>query len=180
MALEPGKIDVAGRITLVTILAVFGAFLTHKTVMPYLEAKKELNALEDAVSILSDAEGSVTHLNTEIQFVIDEIAKSEALIPTELNLDTFLDQIDGLARKSGARIEELTPHVVREHRLCRELPLEVQISGSFPSLYSFLIELEYGDRLARVEQFEIKKNPGDGSCRAEMQVALYFSKSEQQ
>ena len=180
MRMEPGKIDTAGRIVLIIILAAFGALMTHKTIVPYFSVQKELIAFEDAVSILSDAEGSVNHLNSEIQYVLSEIAKSEALIPADLNLDVFLDQLDGLARRSGAQIEELTPRAVREHRLCRELPLEVQVSGPFNAIYNFLIDLEYGDRLARVEQFEVKNQAADGSCRAEMQIALYFLKGEQQ
>ncbi len=179
MTLGPAKIDRIGRITLVVIIAVFGALITDQTIRPYFAAQKELKAFEQAVTILSGAEGSVNQLNREIQIVVAEIAKSEALIPAKLNLDVFLDQLDGLARRSGASIEELTPREVREHRLCRELPLEVSISGPFAAIYDFLIELEYGDRLARIEQFRMGSDQVNGICNAEMRVALYFAKEEQ-
>lgn len=180
MTIEPGKLDIAGRILIVLILAGFGVLATHKTILPYLSAQKELKAFEEAVVILSDAEGSVNHLNDEIRYVRGEIEKSEALIPADLNLDVFLDQLDHLARESGARIEELTPRPVREHRLCRELPLEVAVSGPFHAIYAFLIDLEYGDRLARIEQIEVESDGPGGTCSADMKVALYFSQGKEQ
>jgi len=64
---------------------------------------------------------------------------------------------------------------VDNHRLCRELPLDVLISGSFPEIYNFVVRLENGNRLARIEKLTVQRKEAQNVCEARMQLALFFA-----
>ena len=178
MRIDARRVDLLGGLVTAGLIAVFALLLSTRAVKPYLTARGELGSFEEAVQILTDAEGSVDRLDEEIRRVGAEIEASEALLPRDLNLDSFLEQLGDLAASTGTRIEKLTPYREEEYRLYRALPLEVFISGSFLSVYEFLDRVENGERLSRIEELKIQGDRSGGPCRAEMRLALYYAREE--
>jgi Tfp pilus assembly protein PilO len=160
---------------MVIVLAAFVWFLGFNTIRPFLTARKDLQAFRRGVQILSDAEGSVVRLDAEIQRITEEIAATEAILPQDLNLDAFLQHLGDLGHGTGIRVERLIPHDFVEHRLFRELVVEVYVTGPFLAVYDFLTKLEREGQLSRVEQLMVNQRETDGHCGAEIRLALYFS-----
>ena len=178
MRKDPKQVDLVGGLLAAAMIAGLAFLLSVRAVKPYLTARSELGSFEEAVQILSDAEGSVDRLDAEIHRVSAQIAASEALLPQDLNLDSFLEQLGDLAASTGTRIEKLTHFGVEEYRLYRSLPLEVSISGSFLSIYEFLDRVENGKRLSRIEELKVRGRGNGGECEAEMRLALFFAREE--
>jgi len=126
--MDAKQVDLAGGLLAAAMIAGLAFLLSVRAVKPYVTARSELGSFEEAVQILSDAEGSVDRLDAEIRRVAAQIAASEALLPQSLNLDSFLEQLGDLAASTGTRIEKLTPFQVEQYRLYRSLPLEVSVS----------------------------------------------------
>jgi len=175
---DPRSVDAAGRLTIVFLIAVFVALVFHQAIRPLLAARRDMNAFREAVQILTNAEGSVDRLDEEIQTVAEEIAASKALLPRSVNLDGFLEYLGDVAATTETHIEKLRPREVEDHRLYRELPLDVDVSGAFLKIYAFLEEIEEGDRLSRVERLKLTRNKTGRECKAEMRLALFFAKED--
>lgn len=174
---DPERIDTIGRLTVTVLVASFAILVFHQAIRPLMAARRDLNGFRDAVEILADAEGSVDRLDREIQTVSAQIAESRALLPKTVNLDGFLEYLGELTEMTDTRIGKLAPKEAIEHRLYMELPLEVQVSGSFLAVYDLLVELEHGTRLCRVDRLLVDSD-GDGGCRAELKISLFFARGD--
>jgi len=173
---DPRRVDLYGRITVIVMALAFTGLIFQQAVRPLLSARENMADFRNAVQILTDAEGSVERLDNEIRFVAEEIEQSKMLLPKTVNLDAFLEYIGDLAVITETRIEKLTPRDAEDRELYRELPLDVRIAGPFPAIYDFLVRLEGGDRLCRVEQMKIDTRDEGKSCQAEMVLGLFFAR----
>jgi Tfp pilus assembly protein PilO len=173
--IDPPRVDRVGRIAAATLVVGFSALVTFQAIRPLVGARRDLGAFREAIVILSDAEVSVDRLDSEIQLATEDLRRSQSLLPAELNLDSFLEQVGEIAKDTGTRIETLTPVGSAEHHLFREMMLEVRVRGSFPEIREFLDQLEHGTQLSRVEQLQVAKSKGDEDCSASLRVALYFA-----
>jgi len=176
--LSPEKVDTCSRLAFVALVAAFTGLVYFQTVKPLMAARRDLDAFHEAVQILSDAEGSVDRLQFEIRTVAAEIAETEALLPRDLDIDAFLEQLGDIAERAAVRVDQFTPHRARPYRMYRALPLEVHLSGSFPAVNEFLVELDRGSRLTQVERLDLKWSPGLKQCEANMRLALFFARGE--
>jgi Tfp pilus assembly protein PilO len=172
---DRSKIDVAGHLALVVIVAAFGMVTSRYVLQPYLASQKNIDNFREAVRILSEADGSLEGLDEEIARVRSEISASEAMLPAEINLDTFLEEIGDLATSRGIRVEHLAPSQIRQHKLFRELVIQVHVKGSFNSIMEFMDKLESGGRLSRISNLAITANRDSPGCSAKLSLALYFA-----
>ncbi|MFH1843026.1 MAG: type 4a pilus biogenesis protein PilO [bacterium] len=175
---DPQKIDKLGRMAVLVLIVGFVGLAYHQTIQPLLAARKNLGAFTEAIQILSDAEGSVERLQWEVQVVSRQISQSEALLPKDIDLDAFLEQLGDLATTTQVRVERFQPFPPVPQRLYRELPLEVNLSGSFMSIYNFLFQLELGSRLCRIEKLGIVWNDSQQQCDATVRLTLYYAREE--
>ena len=175
--IEPGRVDRFGRIAAAVLLVAFSALVAHQAIRPLVGTRRSLGAFQEAVTILADAEGSVDRLDEEIRVVADDIMRSRSMLPPDLNLDAFLEHVGEVAATTGTRIVTLTPHTEAEHRLFRELLLDVRVTGSYPAIHDFVGRLEQGPQLSRVEQLNVSvaRGPGDDGLAAHVRLALYFA-----
>jgi Tfp pilus assembly protein PilO len=175
---DPERIDIIGHLALILLVAIFGAVTSTQVIQPFMASQKHVKDFREAVSILSEADGSLDELDEEIYRVASAIATSESLLPAEINLDLFLDQVGDLAAHRGVRVEHLAPSQIRQHRLFRELIIEIHVKGPFYSITQFIETLEYGDRLARINNLVMVPVSDSGLCSARISLALYFAPQE--
>jgi Tfp pilus assembly protein PilO len=176
---NPKGVDKIGRIALIVLIVGFVWLAYQQTIQPLLAARKDLGAFKEAVQILSDAEGSVNRLNGEIDQASRQIAQNEPLLPREIDLDAFLEQLGDLAASTQVRVDRFSPHPLVAQRLYRELPLEVSLSGPFIGVYNFLYQLEKGSRLSRVDRLAIRFNEPQRQCKANMRLTLFYAGEEE-
>ena len=177
--IHPKRVEAAGRVAAFLILVGFAVLASHGALRPFLEAREEVDGFREAVRILSDAEGSVEKLDEEIRLVAAQIAETETLLPKNENMDAFLERLDQVAAETGVRIERFLPRETVSLKLCRALPVELHLAGSFPSIYDFLLRLEEGDRLSRVSYLKISRSEAGGPCQADVSLALYTALPEE-
>ncbi|MCK4304781.1 MAG: type 4a pilus biogenesis protein PilO [Candidatus Eisenbacteria sp.] len=173
--IDPKRVDTCGRLGAALLAVVFAALVSHKVVQPFLTSGRHVGAFREAVQVLSAGESDVDRLDAEIRAVAQEIAASEARLPTDPNLDVFLERLGEMGRKSRIRLERLTPGDVEEHLLYSELKIDVRVTGPFTAVYDFLLRLENADQLSRIEQLKIANSEPRGPCAADMRLALYFA-----
>ena len=172
---EPGGVDRVGRVVTAVLLVGFAALVAHQAIRPLVGVRRNLEAFREAIVILADAEGSVETLDLEIRAVTEDIRRSRSMLPPQLNLDAFLQHVGEVARTTDTHIVRLTPQAETEHRLFRELMLDVHVSGRYPAIRDFLARLEHGEQLSRVEQIRLTRDAGTQDCSANVRLALYFA-----
>jgi Tfp pilus assembly protein PilO len=172
---DPNRIDIIGHVALLLLVATFAVITSTHVVQPFLASQENISNFREAVGILSRGDGSLDRLDEEISRVGSAIAASEAMLPAEINLDAFLDQIGDLAARRGIRVEILTPSQIRQHRLFRELVIEIHVRGPFHSITEFMSKVEGGDRLSRINNLTMVPERDSGVCSARMSLALYFA-----
>jgi Tfp pilus assembly protein PilO len=173
---DPKKVERLGRVALGTLLAAFLTAAWLQGVRPLMAAQRNLSSFRKAVQILTEAQGSAERLDAQVRRLNEEVARTEALLPRALNLDEFLEQVDGLAKRSGVRLISLTPDGTAEQELYREMFLEAQIQGPYAAVYGFLVTLEQGSRLLSLTDLQMSREPERGSCVARLRIALYFAR----
>lgn len=172
---EPRTIDIVGHLALLLLVAAFGMATSRFVLQPFLASQKNIDDFREAVGILSQADGSLERLDEEIVRVRSEIAAGEAMLPAEINLDAFLEQIGDLAARKGIRVEHLAPSQIRQYSLFRELVIDVHVTGPFRSIIDFMAELENGDRLSRVNMLTMLPDRDSNACSVKLSLALYFA-----
>lgn len=173
--IDAARVDRIGRIAAAALAVGCAALVAHQAIRPLLGARRDLGAFREAMTILADAEGSVERLDREIRAATDDIRRSRSMLPPDLNLDAFLENVGGVAKATGTRIVTLAPHAEAEHRLFRELLLDVHVTGSYPAIRDFLERLEQGPQLSRVERLQMTRGASDEELSASVRLALYFA-----
>jgi len=173
--IEPTRVDRIGSIAAGALIVGFAALVTHQAIRPLAATRADLASFRQAITILAEAEVSVDRLDEEIRTVAEDLERSRAVLPGNRNLDAFLEQVDEIARSTGTRVVTLTPSAEAEHRLFRELMLEVRVTGSYRSIRDFLSRLENGEQLSRVEQLQLVTGVDEDPIAANVRLALYFA-----
>jgi Tfp pilus assembly protein PilO len=171
---DPKRVDILGHIALVLLISASAALISHQILRPFLATRRNSGSFREAVQILSLADGGLDRLDMEVRGIEEGIDEIGLLLPRNINVDAFLEELSDLAEAAGVRIERITPSHATGHDLFRELVLEVNLTGPFPAIDEFIVNLERVEQLSRINQLTIA---GDGSfrrCTARMNLALYF------
>jgi len=176
---DPRRLDTFGRIAIAVVVTGFALVIIHHAVRPIYAARGDLSAFQEAVQILSDAEGNLDRLDAEIGRISHDVEKSHALLPRNVNLDLFLEWLGDIAAQTGVRVERLSPGEPELQPLYRRLTVTARIVGRFDGIYDFLIALEQADQLSRVEQLSIVGSPEQAYSAADLTIALYFAPDEE-
>jgi Tfp pilus assembly protein PilO len=172
---DPGKVDILGRVALIVMICSSAALISHQVLRPYLETRRNSGYYREAVEILSLADGGIDRLDMEIRVIEEGIGELETLLPRDINVDAFLEELSDLAEATGVHIERLTPSQVTEYDFFRELVLDVYVTGTFPAVHEFIVSLERGKQLSRINQITIADDGSRNRCTVRMGLALYFA-----
>jgi Tfp pilus assembly protein PilO len=173
--IDARRVDRFGRIAVALLVVLLALFAAQQAIRPLVGTRRSLASFREAIGILADAEGSVDRLDAEIRAVSEELRKSRTMLPEDLNLDAFLQEVGEIGKTTGTRIVALAPEPAAQHRLFRELMLEVRVTGSYPSIREFLARIEGGRQLSRVEQLQMAKSGAGDEITASVRLALYFA-----
>ena len=80
---DPKIVDRFGRLAAALLVVVFALLVSEQLIRPFLDARRNLSALREAVEILASAENDVDRLDIEIRQVAAEIQRSEAELPVK-------------------------------------------------------------------------------------------------
>jgi type IV pilus assembly protein PilO len=111
------------------------------------------------------------------------IARVETRLPRRKHVEGILEQIWQIARRQDMNVRSVKTRSPERSSAYMELPLEVDMAGSFEGFYRFLLELESLPRVTRMSDLTLKKvsaQPGHdpwppGSVSARFVLRIYFA-----
>jgi len=172
---DPRKVEIAARLAQLGVLAAFSALMTARVVLPALALHREEAKLREALGVLKQANGDLKLLDEKLRRMRAQLKASEEMLPKEIDLDQFLDEVGEIAERKRVSVERLAPVSIGSHTLFRELVLDIQMEGRFLRLCEVMALLEGGKRLARINSLTLTPSREGRSCSATFRLALYFA-----
>ena len=128
----------------------------------------KLSELENASIAASDLGEQLEELERAITFF-------ESKLPPESQIDKVLEQVTVIAQKQGLEPKTIMALKRKDCHGYIEQPLRMELYGSFNSYYSFLLALERLDRITKIRELELKKDPEqEGAATAKVTVSIFF------
>jgi type IV pilus assembly protein PilO len=134
--------------------------LTKKTI--------KLRELQAAPQVLDEISAQLKRLESSIDIL-------ESKLPHKKDIHTVLEDVTVIAQKNG-----LTPKTIRTltqkvNSGYIEQPIKMQLQGDFKSYYSFLLALEKLDRITKIREIILKRDPkNEGSINASFVISIFF------
>ena len=77
------------------------------------------------------------------------------ILPNEANMDSFLDQLNGLAELAGLELESTTPADEEPAVFYARVPVALRVSGRYHQIAKFFYNVSRLDRIINMENIEI-------------------------
>ena len=100
-------------------------------------------------------------------------AKTEMMLPGQLDVSKFISQLETAARSSGVKLLNVKPAAVIDRSGYREMPVELSVEGSFYAVMSFIKKMEDGERFAIPTAFLIQPKQNLLVARLNLQIFAY-------
>lgn len=100
-----------------------------------------------------------------------KVANYEASIPVQRDLGVFLRRIADLMNEHHLREQVVAPGKEIEAGELKCIPIDMQCKGSLAQVFEFYKQLQWLDRLIRIEKIELV-NDGDFSGEVSMQTKM--------
>jgi len=137
---------------------------------------------------ISNLQGDLQMLNLRVEKAMrvfeavrnreSALARFNAAIPKRVQLGEFLEEVDRLAQDAGLKNKNVTPSEVFAQRDLGCLPIQINFSGEFSSVYEFLENVEKLPRVARVQQVElVADDESPNELNSSMTLHVYFRNS---
>ncbi|MDG2093984.1 MAG: type 4a pilus biogenesis protein PilO [Phycisphaerales bacterium] len=147
-----------------------------RTTRAIAEREDQLQLISTAISQMGDVRQAVLDGEAAIERV-------EAKLPSRQDVESILEQVWQVARRNDLTVKSVKTMPAVTSTVYRELPLRVDLEGSFEGYYRFLLELENLPRITRIFNMRIKRpsrsRMGDddrpGDIHAEFELSIYFS-----
>lgn len=138
---------------------------------------ERLDKLEQVTSRIDDIDRAIEEGRESIQLI-------EAKLPSEKDVEGTLEDVWTLANENGLLVKSVKSEKPVPAAMYMELPLRVQMDGSFNGLYQFLLALENLPRITRIHQMNLErpdhsknvqsKESPKGWVKAEFTLSIYF------
>jgi Tfp pilus assembly protein PilO len=150
-------------ITFITILAV--AALGFFVLWPkYQELKVvELNIDNQEIELKTKKEylQMLEELKLELEKNAAELAKVDSALPTDPSVPSLFNYLQVAASQAGLILTEISPFSVADSSALaglKEIGFNVKISGTYPSVKSFISTLERSARMIEVESISLSSS----------------------
>lgn len=150
------------RLFIISILLCLGlVFFYHKTQYKKL-SKKQVELEKNYKKILEHLKKSQKEANNLplVRMRIDSLTKVwekvQASLPSEGNLDFWLQAAAKAGSRAGIEFEKFEPNKIRPHNLYDEYPIEIEVSGGYHEVATFLSFLLNLPRIGHIEEVNIE------------------------
>jgi len=79
-------------------------------------------------------------------------------VPSEPDLSGFIDQLLDVGKRSGVEFVRITSNALKDYKFYREVPLEVEVKGSFNEIEGFMRGVENMRRLLKISVFRLESD----------------------
>ncbi len=150
----------------------------HKANDEIATKTERLDRLEEVTARISDIDLAIE----QGRQAIDQI---EGKLPNERDVETVLEKIWNLASENGLAVRSVKSEKSVPAATYMELPLRMEMDGSFVGFYEFMLSLEGMDRITRVHHMTLERpdkgkispNGGEypeGWVKSEFTLSIYF------
>lgn len=91
----------------------------------------------------------------------------------ERTLFTLLGGINEVAERHQVTLDRLAPAPVRNVAMFRELPVEVELTGSYAEVSAMLLEIAQGGAQVSVSMFQIDRTEAAAEVRMRARLSMY-------
>jgi type IV pilus assembly protein PilO len=166
---------------LIFALAFFFYFKPRQEELGTLRAERI--KVEDEVRVLKQKERELKKIEAELVTLNAQLKSLESIIPLRKETADILKQIQALAYDSRLELIRYAPQREVQRDFYSELPIPIEITGSYHNLGGFFDRLSRFPRLFTVERFSIRALPQQtdlSTVRATWTAKTYFFTEEPQ
>ena len=133
------------------------------------QKRRDLEGSTDKTKKLPILMGQVRDLDVRVQHF-------ERQFPRQPALDLFIRDITDISQRMNLREWRYQPGAPKRGEAFQELPIQMQFTGDFLNVASFLREVENMPRLTRVKKLSVKsRDSKSGLVEVELGMNIYFS-----
>lgn len=162
---------IAGGIIGITLLFVL--FVDGPVRRTIRQAEQELHTSRTLLGGLPSHVQELEDLQNRITQSKAYLERTQALVPSEENVDQVLEIVTELGRQSTLDISRLEPLATVPLESYEELPFRLIARGSYEGITNFCFSLENGDRLFGVD--ELTLSGGNGETEENVELEMVFT-----
>ncbi len=152
------------------IITVFWTSFISPVFTELSEIDKKINGADGYRIQIATQEGIAANLDSfreEVAKLDVELKKALQQLPNEKEIDDLLSQVSTLGRDAGLDIGLFKPQAEKKKDYYAEVPVEMEIAGTYHQIATFFDEVGHLDRIVNLDEFRMTE-PKVG----EEQVAL--------
>jgi type IV pilus assembly protein PilO len=144
-----------------SILFVVGAywyFLYSGTSSELLSLTEAIEGAQGLRTRIAQREGIARNLDkflSEVEKLDTELKKALAELPDEREIAQLLERVSDKARDAGLEIRTFRPRPEQKKDFYAEVPVEIEISGTFHQVATFFDEVGNLERIVNIDQFDM-------------------------
>jgi Tfp pilus assembly protein PilO len=164
----------AGIITL-----LLGSFLLlfRPALQRVSSLRQQTRVLTQQLELSSQVRTGLGHIQAEVAAVEQQLAAFHEQLPLEEQLDTYLRQIDQIAKQTGFNVTLIKPGTIQHQELYSQLPITISAASPFPEFYRFLGELHDLPRLTKIDALSVVRQGETDVCDIALTLLIYVAKA---
>ncbi len=164
-------------------IMVLAIVLISKQFFPRIQntvnSYSELSSQRERVAAAADWEMNRKRLEAEKRQLRERFELIYVSLPSSDNMSTFVGELNELAEKHSVSILQLKPKPVTEHSKYREVPMEVDVVGSFDSIGQLVSSIEASRYLIKVESVRSQiSDESTGEIESNLDLRLIVLRGE--
>jgi Tfp pilus assembly protein PilO len=161
------------------LILVLGLYLGF--VQPQWQRLTALHAQEQVlirqVEVSPQLQAGFEHQQAEVHAIEQRLSTFDQQLPQEVQLETFLRQLDHVAQRTGFTMTQIQPGHVQSGELYSTLPIAITAEASFPALYAFLTALPDIPRLSNIDALTVARKADSSVCDITFTLLIYVAKN---
>lgn len=141
------------------------------------QARKDTEIKKAMLDKLREATAQSADLRRENERIAASIRALEARLPNDKGIDEVLRDVHSAAEQSGLRLPKFrrTDRAIQSG-VAMEQPIELELAGTFDSLYRFLLRLEQLPRITRLTDMRITRDRDqEGNVNVRATLSVFYS-----
>ena len=159
------------------LLLLFGAYIG--VFRPQLQRLAALRAqqhtLHRELNLAGQVHQGLDHMQTEVTAIERQLVAFDQQLPREVQFESFLRQIDQVARQTGLHVTLIKPGTVQPEELYSQFPVSINAEAPFPVFYSFLDALDNLPRFTKIETLSIARKGDTSVCTISLTLLIYMT-----
>lgn len=175
MAFGGRQLAYTGVLLAVPVAAFFVVFKPQNDRIE--QARKDTEIRKAMLDKLREATAQSADLRRENERIAASIRALEARLPNDKGIDEVLRDVHAAAEQSGLRLPKFrrTDRAIQSG-VAMEQPIELELTGTFDSLYRFLLRLEQLPRITRLTDMRITRDRDqEGYVNVRATLSVFYS-----